>query len=370
MSIHLLLKKFLKRVASMSVGSLKSEIIKVFAFTLFLYVLFGWLFYLAEKSANPELTLSDSIWWAVVTTTTVGYGDFFPRTFMGRYVISFPLMMIGIGTIGYLVGLLANALLEYNNRKTKGLMEIKAQNHVIICNFPNPEKILDVMEELRALSDFTEIRFVLITDQIAQLPEELKNKHLDFVHGNPTQENILNKAKVLDSAGVFILASNPNDLASDERTFAIGTVIETMSKTHNMPVKTVVELVSNKNLGFLKKSGVDSIISAEGINSCLLVQEFLNQGISEVFSQLLSNSVGSQFYIFKTRLKGRKVSDIQQAVLRHETNMQVIGLIKGNQQILNPAKSVVINEGDQLIMLAENREDFESIQNDILATEP
>ena len=63
--------------------------------TIFLIIFFGFLFYIAE----PEVeTFSDGIWWALVTITTVGYGDITPYTALGRIVAS-SLMILGIGFI-------------------------------------------------------------------------------------------------------------------------------------------------------------------------------------------------------------------------------------------------------------------------------
>lgn len=41
----------------------------------------------------------DSLWWAIATTTTVGYGDISPHTEIGR-VVAVVLMLLGIGLIG------------------------------------------------------------------------------------------------------------------------------------------------------------------------------------------------------------------------------------------------------------------------------
>lgn len=51
-----------------------------------------------EPSIN---TFGDALWWAIVTTTTVGYGDISPETPIGR-VLAVVLMLIGIGIIGTL----------------------------------------------------------------------------------------------------------------------------------------------------------------------------------------------------------------------------------------------------------------------------
>ena len=58
--------------------------------------------YAVEHVANKGIaTLDDAFWWAIVTTTTVGYGDVSPVTGEGR-VIAVVLMLLGIGFLGVL----------------------------------------------------------------------------------------------------------------------------------------------------------------------------------------------------------------------------------------------------------------------------
>lgn len=56
-----------------------------------------------EPSIN---SFTDAIWWAIVTTTTVGYGDISPETGLGR-IIAIVLMIVGIGIIGAITGSVA-----------------------------------------------------------------------------------------------------------------------------------------------------------------------------------------------------------------------------------------------------------------------
>ncbi len=64
-----------------------------------------------ESTAQPDRfgSLHDSLWWTVVTMTTVGYGDVFPVTQVGRGM-AMVVMLTGIGTLGSLVGIIGGSV--------------------------------------------------------------------------------------------------------------------------------------------------------------------------------------------------------------------------------------------------------------------
>lgn len=59
---------------------------------------------------------SDALWWAFVTITTVGYGDFYPVTHEGR-VVAVILMTSGVGLFGTFTGFVASRFLEEDAEK-------------------------------------------------------------------------------------------------------------------------------------------------------------------------------------------------------------------------------------------------------------
>lgn len=68
----------------------------------------AWVAYRAEHATNPEYaTYGDSLWWAFVTLTTVGYGDIVPETATGRWA-GVAIMLTGVGVLGLLAGSLAS----------------------------------------------------------------------------------------------------------------------------------------------------------------------------------------------------------------------------------------------------------------------
>lgn len=345
---------------------LKRDKLLILIVAISLNLLLGVLFYFAERNAQEGLTLPDALWWAMVTMTTVGYGDYYAQTALGRFLISYPCMLLGIGVLGYLVGIMSNALLDIASKLRKGLMNIEFKNHIIICNLPSEKKILNIIKELKAAPQYSNKKIVLITDIINELSESLKNEKVHFIHGSPTDEAILLKSNILHCDGVIILAEDPTNIRSDERTFMIGSLVEMMEKQHNTPIKTITEIVASDNVKNIERAGVDGYISEDGMAGCLLVQEFINPGINRIISQVISNSIGSQFYIHTTKLTGFKIRDVQIAALEHDINMQIIGLTGSNENILNPSKNTVIKKDDQLIVLAEKADDYTVIESEIL----
>lgn len=91
-------------------------------FTSIIVVVFaGIVMFYLENEAQPELfsNMSQSIWWAVATLTTIGYGDIYPVTAMGKFIASV-LAFVGIGLVAIPAGLISAAYVE----------EIKSQGGV------------------------------------------------------------------------------------------------------------------------------------------------------------------------------------------------------------------------------------------------
>jgi voltage-gated potassium channel len=84
---------------------------------LFLIITFIFIFlasagiYFFENKAQPEIFASviHSAWWAVVTLTTIGYGDVYPITIGGK-IFTFFILLIGVGIVTIPAGLVASAL--------------------------------------------------------------------------------------------------------------------------------------------------------------------------------------------------------------------------------------------------------------------
>ena len=92
-------------------GIIKEELVLFLIITaIFIFLASAGIYYF-ENEAQPELFSSviHSGWWAVVTLTTVGYGDVYPITLGGK-IFTFFILLIGVGIVTIPAGLVASAL--------------------------------------------------------------------------------------------------------------------------------------------------------------------------------------------------------------------------------------------------------------------
>lgn len=74
-------------------------------------------FHYFEYGVNPAVKgFGDSIWWSIVTVTTVGYGDIYPHTTAGR-VVATVLLVTGLGTFGAWAASMAAWIMESRDSK-------------------------------------------------------------------------------------------------------------------------------------------------------------------------------------------------------------------------------------------------------------
>ncbi len=92
----------------------------------------GTLMYVIEGGEHGFDNYPQSIYWAVITLTTVGYGDIVPTTFWGKFLASF-IMITGYAIIAVPTGIVT---VELSKASKKISNSVKCQ----FCNHFNPEK--------------------------------------------------------------------------------------------------------------------------------------------------------------------------------------------------------------------------------------
>jgi voltage-gated potassium channel len=99
--------------------SKREELIITIIMALLVLIIVSNLVYLAEHQAQPDVfgTVPDALWWGIVTLSTVGYGDVYPITALGK-ILGAIMSVLGIGVFALPAGILAAGFQEEMRRHT------------------------------------------------------------------------------------------------------------------------------------------------------------------------------------------------------------------------------------------------------------
>ena len=101
-----------------AISTAKEEIL-LFVFVTLILIYFSAVgIYYFENKAQPEhySSIFDSLWWAIITLTTIGYGDVYPITVGGK-VFTFFILLIGLGIVAIPTGIISSALTKSIDEK-------------------------------------------------------------------------------------------------------------------------------------------------------------------------------------------------------------------------------------------------------------
>lgn len=104
--------------------------------------------YLFEREAQPEVfgNIPQSMWWAIVTLTTLGYGDVIPITVPGR-IFAALITVMSIGTVALPAGMLASRFSEELNKRKKE-MDSHITTLSVNGNLPDSQQLEELRNEL------------------------------------------------------------------------------------------------------------------------------------------------------------------------------------------------------------------------------
>jgi voltage-gated potassium channel len=314
-----------------------------------LYGSSGYLYF--EGPDNPDLGWQDALWYSLVTLTTVGYGDFFPKTAGGRFLVGVPLLVLGVGLLGFMLSVVATALISARNKEAKGMNPVRSAQHVVVIHFPGSERLLRLIDEL--VHDpmiGPDARFVLVDQELDELPPGLADRRVHYVRGDPTRDDTLVRAGIDRAAHALILLRPGAGVAADAINVAVTLAIEARARH----VNTVTECADPGTEELLRKAGCDRIVCAGRFDSLTMSQELLNPGAQDIIADLMSTGEGQQLYLTPLRLApGTSMTLLQQHAAHH--GHVLLGVQRGGVNHLNPGDEFELAADDKAITMGAQR---------------
>lgn len=243
-----------------------------------------------EVSVNDNLrSFGDVLYWAVITVTTVGYGDITPRTELGQF-LTIILILIGVVLVSFMTATIASIMTATRIRKGKGLERIDSQDHIVICGFNH--NIGRVIEDIRNATA-TPPEIILINThheaEITDLTEHFPEMAIRFVSGDYTLEGTLRRAAILRAAAAIILADTGLDGGkADDRTLLATLAIKSIAED----VRVCVEILDAGNEIHLRRAGVDYIVISAEFNGFLLANAVMSPGLPQAVRDIMQAGEG------------------------------------------------------------------------------
>jgi len=322
-----------------------------------LYFIFFIVFILIVAFSMPTIDNSftnyfDSLYWSIVTVTTVGYGDIVPHTSYAKIITIF-LILSGVIAVSLFTAVVTSNLIKKTIFSLKEWEKMdNLDKHLIICGYKPQLKILidDFLKKNKRLTikDIVVIHNSL-TPEIEIMLNELQ--YVKFIEGDFSEEEILKKAKANKASKAIIMAEN-ND-TSDSKILA--TTILLKSFNHNIYI--IAEIINPKFESYLEKIGCDEIILSEEYNKYLISKAIIDPGISKVIGNLIMNE---NFKIITQEYYSLTFKEVFDKLLKQ--NIVLIGIIE-NYGNINEFKKEYIKEAEKSPNINELYKQIHNLKN-------
>ncbi|SFM37901.1 potassium channel family protein [Salibacterium qingdaonense] len=319
-------------------------LVRLLVIIMLILTTFSYLLHVLEPQVFP--TFFDAVWWAVVTSTTVGYGDFVPETVTGR-IFAMILILFGIGFVLFFVTNLASSTVNEQHRWQKGTLPSSFSNHYIIVNWN--ERARQFIDQIQRA--YPERQILLIDDGLVESPFH-NSPRLQFLKGSPTMQSVLRQANVRKARALVITSG----LEGTEQQADAQTILTLLTAKHYCDnIYTAAEILTSEQLPNARHAGADELIASNMISSLLMTESLEQQGIAETITLLLD--VEAAPYLRSMPCPEDWIGRTFEEVSRLAASMDIlpIGVSGEKKTNLHPDKESVLQEDQSLLVLESSR---------------
>jgi voltage-gated potassium channel len=217
--------------------------------------------YALREQFGGAVSLTDALYFTIVTASTVGYGDVTPQSAQAR-LFAISLVVLGTASFALALGSVLGPAIQARFSRALGTMTTQQfdllENHVVVLGYGDLTEPL--VEELHDNGT----KFVVVTPDSARAAT-LREHGIDVLVADPSDDEPLRQVAI-EHARAVIAATN--DDAEDA--FAVLTAREL-----NPEVRIVAAATVRENVEKLRRAGADTVLSPAAIGGRLLVRSAL-----------------------------------------------------------------------------------------------
>ncbi len=298
--------------------------------TLGFHVIEGWDFF-------------DSFYTTMITLSTVGYGDFYPQSKVGR-LFTIALIIFGVGTMLYSVGLITETIVESRLRILMGRGKMvkminKMNNHYIICGCGRIGYL--ICKELAA----EKVDFVVI-DKDPETNQRIQDEGFVYYQGDATEDKTLLAAGIKKAKGLVCVL--PTDA---ENLYVILT-----AKELNPNIYILSRSEEEESEHRLLRAGANRVMSPYSLGGMRMAMAILRPAMLD-FIEITTNRQSLDLRMEEYAVCESSIligKSLGESEIRRNYGLIIVAVKKeSGKMIFNPLATYVIETGDKLIALGE-----------------
>ncbi|MEL6183017.1 MAG: ion transporter [Myxococcota bacterium] len=311
--------------------------------------------YLLESGRNPAVsTPADGVWWALVTLTTVGFGDITPITSAGRWVAG-AVMILGMFTVALFAGIVTTTLLGVLVRLRAEQFRMSGQaHHIIVCGYePGSRQLLDALLEEKLPGPPRELILFGTGGRPSDVPAEFT-----WVEGDPTRESQLAKVRPEHASAVVLVGrrSRPpqeSDASTILTLFTLRRYLAARPRARKRPLYLIAEVLDAENVDHARAAGADEVIETTRLGFAMMAHSVTAPGSGAVMSRVASSSAAS-IYIGRAPIEASEAYGELVRRLHATQGLTVLGLSDpdSGEVRLAPEDTDEVLPGQGLVYLA------------------
>lgn len=289
-----------------------------------------------------DYSFIDAFFMAVITISTVGFGEVEPLTPPGRLFISV-MIIINIGVVAYALAtfsfyVIEGKLFEQMEKKRMQRRVNALKDHTIICGFGRYGR--EVVRHL--IQQKQPFVIIDVSEEKFSLPE-FENENLLYVVGDANRDKVLVEAGISRASSLITALNDDSD----------NLFIVLSAKELNAGLRIVSRAHQARSRQKLHKAGANHVIMPEQIGGFYMATLISKPGAVEFFSYVtneLDSDIGFEeirYDQLPKRLHGKPLRDLG---LRNNSGVNVIGhRLSGGKYDVNPSPDTVMSEGGSFI---------------------
>ena len=316
----------------------KFELLTLLFLLFFVMMTAGIALYVMEEQKNPNIdTLFDAVYWALITISTVGYGDISPVTPEGRS-ISILVIITGIAMISFATSVIVSAFSEkLSELKENRIIEQvnKSQSFLIICGYGQMTKMF-----LNHYVDHYE-NYIILENRMERMEQARKDGYA-AIHEDASRYETLNKFNTKHS-DITILCLTSNDIEN--------IYITLNAKSISSRIKVISRANDSNMLSKFKHAGADHVLMPHTVANSMIHTAITQPTMYKAIHAILTSKSVAHIDEIRTHdcpeIVGKSINELE----FKRAKLLFMGIQRGEIFMFNPEHTERIHYGDVLVVM-------------------